>query len=223
MSVSSSWFITENTQDLIWLYHNSQPWFNATLTKLYIIYSDIIFNGTNQFLSGLDYIIIFGKYNTSIVKTGNQQRIRVIKIDKCKTDTKFSSWPFWNSVPSIHWAHYLFQFLPNFPFAPTNHFPQVLLTLSHHFHFLFFPLTFLRILSIVVVSSYHLMTPMMMFMTMIFMMTIFMTMIFMMMMFMTLLGMILMTMTMEYSPLCRAPTGAGPGSPEYKRKIVNQI
>ena len=65
----------------------------------------------------------------------------------------------------------------------------------------------------VVVSSYHLMTPMMIFMTMIFMM----------MMFMTLLGMILMTMTKEYSPLCRAPTGAGPGSPEYKRKIVNQI
>ena len=207
MSVSSSWFITENTQDLIWLYHNSQPWFNATLTKLYIIYSDVIFNGTNQFLSGLDYIIIFGKYNTSIVKTGNQQRIRVIKIDKCKTDTKFSSWPFWNSVPSIHWAHYLFQFLPNFPFPQTNHFPHVLIALSHHFHFLFFPLTFLCILSIVVVSSYHLMTPMMMFMTMIFMM----------MMFMTLLGMILMTMTMEYSPLCRAPTGAGPGSPEFKR------
>ena len=121
MSVSSSWFITENTQDLIRLYHNSQPWFNASLTKLYIIYSDVIFNGTNQFLSGLDYIIIFGKYNTSIVKTGNQQRIRVIKIDKCKTDTKFSSWPFWNSIPSIHWAHYLFQFLPNFPFPPRPH------------------------------------------------------------------------------------------------------
>ena len=105
-----------------------------------------------------------------------------------------------------------------FPLFPqTTTFPHVLIALSHHFHFLFFPLTFLRILSIVVVSSYHLMTPMMMFMTMIFMMTIFMTMIFMMMMFMTLLGMILMTMTMEYSPLCRAPTGAGPGLPEYKR------